>query len=435
MRRAVSPAIPAARPLAPPAGMRDLLYPASIMRRALGRALTDTFALWGYELLTTPPFEHAEVMERGLSTLDRRDLVRFVEPETGEVALLRPDITPQIARIVATRLADRPPPFRLSYEGSVIRRRRGRARRHRQIAQAGVEHIGSNGVEADSEIIELALRACEAVGLDAATIELGQASIGREALARVPEAHREKAAAALGRKDGKELEAALRAGDVRAADRRVLLSLLDLWGGVEVLEAADGLLTGCGPAIERALAELVGLVDRLASVGLAHRIGIDLGELRGMSYYTGVSFTILAEGPGEPVGAGGRYDNLLGGFGRPAPATGFAIDLDNLEWALARADRPFLVELPLRVAVLGTDADACAAVADALRRQGVSVASLPSRPEGDALAFARAWGYDAALLVSDAGVRAVRTIDGTGCDVVPWVREQIQRLAEWARAR
>ena len=99
--------------LAPPAGMRDLLHPESDARRALGARLLRTFALHGYDLVTTPPFDHAEVLERGLAAVDRRDLLRFVEPETGEVALLRPDITPQIARIVATRLADRPAPWRL----------------------------------------------------------------------------------------------------------------------------------------------------------------------------------------------------------------------------------------------------------------------------------------------------------------------------------
>src|SRR6185369_5278011 len=109
--------------LAPPAGMRDLLWPESGARRALGATLMRTFALYGYELVTTPPFEHADVLERGLAAVDRRDLLRFVEPETGEVALLRPDITPQIARIVASSLRARPGPWRLAYDGTVVRRR------------------------------------------------------------------------------------------------------------------------------------------------------------------------------------------------------------------------------------------------------------------------------------------------------------------------
>ena len=114
--------------MAPPDGMRDLLPPVAMTRTLLWQRLMETFDLFGYQRVTTPPVEYAEVIERGLGTVDRRDLVRFVEPDSGEVALLRPDITPQIARIIATRLQDRPAPWRLSYEGTIVRRRRGRAR-------------------------------------------------------------------------------------------------------------------------------------------------------------------------------------------------------------------------------------------------------------------------------------------------------------------
>ena len=107
-------------PMTPPGGMRDLLPPASMTRTLLWQRLMETFDLYGYQRVTTPPVEYAEVIERGLGTVDRRDLVRFVEPDSGEVALLRPDITPQIARIVATRLQDRPAPWRLCYEGTIV---------------------------------------------------------------------------------------------------------------------------------------------------------------------------------------------------------------------------------------------------------------------------------------------------------------------------
>ena len=131
--------------LAPPAGMRDLLPPEAAERRALVRRISERFTSFGYALVTTPPFEHAEVIERAEGSFDPRDHLRFVDADTGEVALLRPDITPQIARVVATRLGDRPPPYRLAYEGHVVRRRRGRARRQRQIAQVGLECIGVAG--------------------------------------------------------------------------------------------------------------------------------------------------------------------------------------------------------------------------------------------------------------------------------------------------
>ncbi|RLB47009.1 MAG: ATP phosphoribosyltransferase regulatory subunit, partial [Deltaproteobacteria bacterium] len=170
--------------------MRDLLHPESAARASLGRTLSRLFASYGYDLIVTPPFELAEVLERGLATVDRRDVLRFVEPESGEVALLRPDITPQIARVVATRLKDRPAPYRIRYHGTVLRRRRGRARRRRQISQVGIEHIGNPSVDADVEVATLACRVAEAAGLESYRIELRHVRLGGALLAMLPQAAR-----------------------------------------------------------------------------------------------------------------------------------------------------------------------------------------------------------------------------------------------------
>src|ERR1700742_2411102 len=153
-----------------PAGMRDLLPDEAASRRALAHAVLDRFTLHGYSLVTLPVFEFAEVLERGLGTLDPTDVLRFVEPESGEVAALRPDMTPEIARMGATRRRERPPPFRLGYEGTVLRRRSGRARKHRQIPQAGVELAGVAAPNGDLELIALAVDALRASGLERFTI-------------------------------------------------------------------------------------------------------------------------------------------------------------------------------------------------------------------------------------------------------------------------
>src|SRR5262249_45714141 len=128
-----------------PAGMRDLLPEEARRRRALSRRVLDHFALHGYELCMPPAFELAEVLERGLGALDPAEALRFVGPESGGAAPRRPDMTPQIAGMVATRLGREPRPIRLCYEGTIVRRRQGRARRHRQVPQAGVELYGAPG--------------------------------------------------------------------------------------------------------------------------------------------------------------------------------------------------------------------------------------------------------------------------------------------------
>src|SRR5450432_1269764 len=168
-----------------PAGMRDLLPEEAGARRALARGVLDRFALHGYALVTPPVFEFAEVLERGLGVLDPAEVLRFVEPESGEVAALRPDMTPQIARIIATRLRERPPPFRLGYEGTVLRRRSGRARKHRQIPQVGVELAGVAGPDGDLELLALAADALRATGLERFKIDVGDAGVVRGLLAEL----------------------------------------------------------------------------------------------------------------------------------------------------------------------------------------------------------------------------------------------------------
>jgi ATP phosphoribosyltransferase regulatory subunit len=218
--------------------MRDLLPPASMTRTLLWQRLMETFDLYGYQRVTTPPVEYAEVIERGLGTVDRRDLVRFVEPDSGEVALLRPDITPQIARIVATRLQDRPAPWRLCYEGTIVRRRRGRARKQHQVLQCGIECIGLKGPEADAEVIEVAVRACEGVGLRDFLVELAQVKIGTEVLDHVPENARLAVVETLAAKDATNLEKLLKDAGVIAAERKRLLLLCDLYGDRSVIAVA-----------------------------------------------------------------------------------------------------------------------------------------------------------------------------------------------------
>ncbi|MFO0693596.1 MAG: ATP phosphoribosyltransferase regulatory subunit [Polyangiales bacterium] len=419
-------------PLAPPSGMHDLLPPAALARANVRRRVSETFGLFGYEQVTTPVFELAEVIERGLETVDRRDLLRFVEPDTGEVALLRPDITPQIARIVATTLAHKPAPYRLAYEGTVIRRRRGRARRQQQVFQCGVECIGLAGPEADVEVIELAARACENVGLRDFRIELAQVHIGRALLSVVPEDALGLVVESIARKDELALERQLVAAGVPKKARGPLLALVGLYGGVDVLSRARKLFRDADASA--ALDALATVVERLESAGLGGRLGVDLGELRGQSYYTGVSFTILAHGPGEPVGAGGRYDNLLERFHAPAPATGFALDIDNLEWALRDAGISGQTDRKARFAVASGDPALAVRTAASLRAAGYTAGRIEATNGDRALAYAAAWEYDCALVAGPKGLRAHRVADGATRPVAALDGPACDALAAWAKA-
>jgi ATP phosphoribosyltransferase regulatory subunit len=377
-----------------PAGMRDLLPEEAASRRALARSVLERFALYGYRLVTPPAFELAEVLERGLGQLAASDVLRFIEPDSGEVAVLRPDMTPPIARIVATRLHDRPPPYRIAYEGTVVRRRVGRARKQRQMPQAGVELCGLPDAEGDLEILELAADALRGAGLDRFTIDLADAGIVRGLLAGAKREVAEAATAALARKDE-----ALLAEQVKSLPYgSALLALPRLHGGRDAAVEAVSVLAGTpaeGPA-----RRLLSLFDAAAARGLGPHLSADAGEVRGFAYYTGLIFSIFAPGPGEAVGAGGRYDDLLGRFGSAMPAVGLGLDLDALAWALRDAGR---APAPGGgVVVVGPSDDARVT---ALRKRGSPAVAIGFAEP--AMAYAKAWRY--ALVWDGAQLVDVRT--------------------------
>jgi ATP phosphoribosyltransferase regulatory subunit len=366
-----------------PAGMRDLLPEEAASRRDLSRSVLERFSLHGYRLVLPPVFELASVLERGLGASAADDVLRFIEPESGEVAVLRPDMTPQVARIVATRLGDREPPFRLAYEGTVVRRRVSRAKKHLQIPQVGVELCGVAGAEGDLELLCLAADALrEGAGLERFTIDLSDAAIVRELLAGLESSRAAEISLALARKDEPSLEELC---DGVAEGPRVM-ALAHLHGGREAIVEAAALLAGT--RAEAPAKRLLALFDAASARGLAPYLSADPGEVRGLSYYTGTIFSIYAEGPGEPVGGGGRYDDLLARYGAPRPSVGLGIDLDALSWAV-RETR----ETPPRrfgVVVVGHEDDPRVAE---LRSRGIAAVAVTDAARAHAYAASWAFAY------------------------------------------
>jgi ATP phosphoribosyltransferase regulatory subunit len=362
--------------------MRDLLPAEARAQSLLARGLLTSFALHGYELVTLPIFEYAAVLERGLGSLVEEELLRFIEPETGAVVALRPDMTAQIARVIGTRLADVPGPARLSYQGSILRRQHERARRERQIPQAGIELVGLAGIEGDLEVIGVASAAAKRAGLDDFTVDLGHAGIAGALIGALEPEARADIVHALAVRDVPELTRRAEAHGLRGAALRALGELPGLHGTNDLWAKAERALADT-PA-RTCLEELKQLTLAVEAAGLAPRLVVDLAETRDLAYYTGPVFQIHAAGPGRAIGSGGRYDGLCGRFGRPRPAAGFAFSLDELGWALSVGGRP---QRPApRLLVSGADPE----VLGALRGCRLAAASAPP---GDVLAHARAWRY------------------------------------------
>jgi ATP phosphoribosyltransferase regulatory subunit len=318
-----------------PLGLRDLTPDHSAHLAELSARLQDVFRSFKYRRVLLPTLERLEVVERGLSPAALAGVLKFVEPGSGEVVAIRPDITPQIVRLYAARPDALPDPARLCYDGPVLRAREARAGRPREVYQAGVELLGAGGPGADAEALTVLRRALDGVGLDGAIIEVGHARFAGAVLkgAGLRAVARAEAEEALSRKD--EAALAKLAGKAKGslAARKALPALATLYG--------EGALSRARAVARNVPGAAEPLAELEAALRLARRRGVaavevDLGEVRGLGYYTGITFAGYAPGAGSAVASGGRYDGLLARFGRPGPAIGFAVDLEYATQALER---------------------------------------------------------------------------------------------------
>lgn len=365
------------------------------------------FDAWGYARIVTPVFECADVLERGLGHDARAAAIRFVEPGTGEVVALRPDITPQVARLIATRMAELEGPLRLSYEGAVTRLAGGLGQR--ELLQAGIELVDAPDPGGDAEVIAVAAAALVATQLPETRLDVGHVAPARYVLGAAPDGEaRGKLAGALARKDRAGVRAAARALPAEVAG--LAEALVGLWGPAEPTLARAAQLPW--PAeVRDALARLAAVLAAFAELAdpPVPALTIDLGDLRGFDYYTGVRFAGYASGAPDSVLRGGRYDELIGRYGRAAHATGFAIDLE----AVAEAQRTVGVAAPraaLGVAVYGSGA---ARLARSLRARGLRAVAAGGSPTPSWL---RGAGLDAAVVV-DGGRREVVLADDARRDL------------------
>jgi ATP phosphoribosyltransferase regulatory subunit len=379
-------------------GVRDFLPQAAARRRAIAEALLAEFERWGYDRIITPAFEYLDVLARGLGADARAAVLRFVEPATGEVVALRPDITPQVARIAATRLDGGRGPFRLCYEGGVLRLIPG-ARGQRELIQAGVELIDAAPPEGDAEVLALADAALRAADLATVTLDVGHVALLRAALAPVEDpALARELRELVGRKDEEAVARAVH-GRLAPRARRLLAALPRLYGAPgPVLEQARAL--PLDRATHAALDELERGLALVAAQGAAARLTVDLGEVRGFEYYTGIRFAGYVPGVGDAVLRGGRYDDLVGRYGRAARATGFAIDVE----AIAQAEHALGVvpAAPPRGLLIAGGGRRGYPLAAALRRLGARVTVDPApRPDGELAAYAAEIGARATLVLDD----------------------------------
>ena len=314
-----------------PVGMATILPEAAQEVRRLEARLLAQIDQWGYDEVILPTFEYLDVLAPGLESEIIEKCYKFPDRTTGRILLLRPDATAQIARTVAMGMMGTRLPLRLSYRATVFRYEPEHAGRDREIFQVGAELIGADQATADIEIISLLIECLRRVGLRSFKISLGHVGFFKGLLIRAglsPEGQK-RAEQAAARKDLPWLADILAKERVAKPLAAAILEAPELCGQAEVLDRGRA-LAGGEKSLLKALDRLTQVYQSLCAAGYEDSMFLDLGEFRGFDYYDGVVFDVFAEGIGVELGGGGRYDHLIGRFGRDLPSTGFALNVDRL---------------------------------------------------------------------------------------------------------
>jgi ATP phosphoribosyltransferase regulatory subunit len=313
-----------------PDGFEEILPVEARRLEALRRAVLDLFARWGYELVMPPMIEYLDSLLVGAAHDLDLQTFKVTDQLTGRMMGIRPDMTPQAARIDAHYLK-RETPARLCYAGPVLRTRPDELGGSREPLQVGAELFGHAGPQSDAEVLLLMDATLELAGIRERHIDLGHVGVFR-ALARHAKLAFELEAElfeALQRKARDQVTQLLsRVGDVKS--RSWLAALLDLNGGADVLERAKQNLAQAPADVQQALDYLRAVAASVARQPRAPSLFFDLAELSGYHYYTGVVFSAFVPGHGRAIAKGGRYDGIGAAFGRARAATGFGADLRAL---------------------------------------------------------------------------------------------------------
>lgn len=319
-----------------PKGVSDFLPETADKITFIAARIHRVFELWGFRRVITPLLEFEDVLALGMGEELRGKTFRFDDRQTGRLLAIPPDITPQVARIVATRMHGLPLPHRIYYNGRVLRQAQMQSGRSREIFQSGVELIGLDAPEADAEMIAMAVEVLKDLGFTGFKIDLGQVEFYRGIMdaSGLASPVRRRLQEAIAKKDVSAVREMLEAERVPDRVKEEIAILPRLYGGREVLDEAARVAGN--DRSRRALENLAQVIEILDIYGVSDQLTLDLGEIRGLDYHTGITFEGFVPGLGEAVCSGGRYDDLTAKYGRRAHATGFAFNIMALLAALSK---------------------------------------------------------------------------------------------------
>ncbi|MGN0505777.1 MAG: ATP phosphoribosyltransferase regulatory subunit [Lachnospiraceae bacterium] len=399
-----------------PEGVRDI-YNSELQRKEqVERRIKERMRQYGFSRIKTPTFEYFDIFNKERGTVPSRDMYKFIDRD-GETLVLRPDITPQVARCVAKYFRNEELPIRLWYHGNVFVNHSGYQGKLKESTQIGAELVNEPTAAADAEMVALMIDCLKAAGLTRFQVEIGQADFFR-ALAEeagVTEEEREELRTLIESKNLFGVEQLMNEKAFPTELKELFLKLSGQFGGIETVRHMKTMTKN--PRALAALNRLEQLHAALTAYGKEAYVSYDLGMLNQYNYYTGVVFRAYTYGTGDVVAAGGRYDGLVGQFGKQAPAIGIAVYSDQLLTALARQG---LLEQPAADGTLilyeeGSLTKA-AKKAEQLRREGRTVTLMEKRKnltKQDYIDYAGRIGAGSILSVTG-------TKDGTSEEVAVW---------------
>jgi len=367
-----------------PGGMRYYFGAEARLQRLIEDGCMAVFDGWSYEEIATPLLDYYALFERGMGHQEAQRAFRFTDAD-GRLLALRPDVTSSVARAAATLFAGRTRPLRFCYAASVFRQRsRSHAEWRRESRQAGCELVGAGGRAADIETLLIAVEVLERLGLRSETrITLNNVEVfnGLSEKLALDTGAREEMRRIIDTRDDSALQEFIRHHTEQTAPGGEW-GLARLAGQREVIDEARRLIFNSrSRAALDALDELWGVIEQLELTDLFE---IDLGDVSGLDYYTGLVFKVYVAGAGSRVGSGGRYDDLTVNFGRREPAVGFVLELDALtEVLMRRATMEPAQTHPSGAPIVEPDGDAAGLFREARQRRAAnSRVRIKQRDEG-----------------------------------------------------
>ncbi|WP_347993784.1 ATP phosphoribosyltransferase regulatory subunit [uncultured Eubacterium sp.] len=362
-----------------PEGVRDVYGKECARKLTIENKINNIFNLYGFHNVQTPTFEFFDIFNKERGSVPSKNLYKFFDRE-GNTLVLRPDLTPSIARIAAKNYMDVNVPIKICYNANTYINNSELQGKLKEITQLGCELIGDDSVEADAEMVALVVNSLKSAGFDKFLVEIGQVDFYKGLLEECgfEDDVEEELRVRIENKNFFGVEELLDSKDIPSNVKDTFLKLPSLFGSSDVLDKAKELATN--EKSLKAIEKLEEVYSILVDYGVADYISFDLGMLSNFNYYTGIIFKAYTYGTGDAIVAGGRYDKLLSQFGKDSAAIGFAVYMDQLLMAMSSQKMEGDTDYAYEVLIYDTELRKTALqLATGLREKGIKTELIPKK--------------------------------------------------------